>query len=115
MEEELAAIQEVCDEVERLGRLEGVVKLDNERMRDLLHDVALNLRVIHLVGLDDEVLFERLDRVDLPCILLLRHVHLAKATAPNDLEQLEIFDGHRGLVARGRAVSVENFGTRLKT
>ena len=86
MEEELAAIQEVCDEVERLGRLEGVVKLDNERMRDLLHDVALYLRVIHLVGLDDEVLFERLDCVDLSCILLLRHVNFAEAAASNNLE-----------------------------
>ena len=62
------------------------MKLDDERMRDLLHDIALDLRVINLIGLNDEVLFERLDRVDLPCILLLGHVNFAEATAPNDLQ-----------------------------
>ena len=56
VEEQLSAIQEVGDEVEALGRLESVVQLDDERVRNLLHNVALDLRVIHLVGLYDKVL-----------------------------------------------------------
>ena len=66
MEEELTTVEEICDKVKCLRRLEGIVKLDNERVRDLLHDIPLYLRILDLVVLDDEVLLERLHCIDLP-------------------------------------------------
>ena len=92
MEEELAAIEEIRDEVQTLARLEGVVQLHDEGMGDLLHDVTLDLRVVHLVSPDDEVFLERLDSVDLPGVFLLCEVHLAKRAASDHLDKLEIFN-----------------------
>ena len=92
MEEELASIQEVRDEVKRLRRLEGEVKLHNEGMRDLLHDVSLDLRVVHLVRPDDEVLLQSLHGIDLLRVLFARHVDFAKRASAHNFEQLEIFD-----------------------
>jgi len=68
------------------------VELDNEGVSDLLHDISLNLGVVYLVGADDEVFLERLDRVDLLRVLLARHVHFAEGAAPNHLQQLEVLD-----------------------
>ena len=85
-------VAEVCDKVESLRRLESVMKLDDERMRDLLHDISLNLCVVHLVCSDDEVFLQRFDRVDLLRVLLARHVHFAEGATTDDFEQLEIFD-----------------------
>ena len=65
MKEKLASIEEISDEVEAFSGLKRVVKLDHERVRDLLHDVPLNLHLICLVRPEDKVLFERLDGVDL--------------------------------------------------
>ena len=98
MEEKLTTVEEVCDEVEALGGLEGEVELDDERVRDLLHDVTLNLRVVHLVCTDDEVLLERLDSIDLPCVLLLGQVDLAKAAPADHLDQLEVLNAHIALL-----------------
>ena len=91
MEEELSAVEEIGDEVEALGALEGVVQLGHERMRDLLHDVTLNLRVRNLIRLDDEVLLEGLDGVDLAIVLFLGHVDFAEGAAAHDLQELEVF------------------------
>ena len=63
MKEKLASIEEISDEIEAFSGLKRVVKLDHKRMRDLLHDVPLNLHLIRLVCPEDEVLFERLDCV----------------------------------------------------
>jgi len=61
------------------------MKFDDKRMRDLLHDVSLNLRVVDLVGLDDKVLLERLDGIYNPRILLPSHVDLAEGAATDHL------------------------------
>ena len=105
MEEQLSTVEEVRHEVERLGRLEGVVQLDDERVRDLLHDIPLDLRVLLLVRSDDEVFLEGLDCVDLLRVLLARHVDFAEGAAADDLEQLEIFD--RQLFLLGVCTAVE--------
>ena len=110
MEEKLAAIQKVGDEIQTFVGLKGVVELDNERMCDLLHDVPLNLDLVRLVGADDEVLLERLHRVDLIACLLLGEVDFTKGASANDLEQLEVFDGQLGFllgVAQSEAALVE--------
>lgn len=114
MEEKFAAVEEVGDEVEGLWRLECKVKLDDKGMRDLLHDIAFNLCVLYLVGLDNEVLFERLDGVNLSSVLFLGHVDLSEATPPNHLQQLEVFDRQWLLLCRRRATIVENLSARLK-
>jgi len=86
VEEQLTAVQEVRHKVKRLGRLKGVVELDDKRMSDLLHNVSFNLGVVDLVSFDNEVLLERLNGVDLPTILLTCHVHFAERATPNDLQ-----------------------------
>ena len=65
MEEKLASVQEVSDEVQALVRLKGVVEFHDEWVSDLLHDVALNLHLIGLIGPNYEVFLKGLDRVDL--------------------------------------------------
>ena len=75
------------------------MELHDERVVDHLHYISLDLCVIYLISSDDEIFFERLHRIYLFIILFLSHVHFAKGTAANDLEQLEIFDLHRGVVA----------------
>ena len=65
MVEELSTIQEICDEVECLRRLERKMKLDNEGMVNQSHDISLRLRILHLIRLDYEVFLERLHRKDL--------------------------------------------------
>ena len=55
MVKKLSAVKEVCDEIERLRRLESVMEFDDEGVCDLLHDVSLNLCVIRLISTDNEV------------------------------------------------------------
>ena len=98
MEEELTAVEEVCDEVECLRRLEGIMKLDNEWVRDLLHDVPFYLRILDLVVLDNEILLERLHRENALVILLLSHVYFAKRATTHDLEQLKVINRHAFLL-----------------
>lgn len=112
VEEELTAVQEICDEVEGLGRLERVVQFHDKGVRDLLHDITLNLRVINLVGLDDEVLLECLDGVNLPSILLLGHVDLAKGATSDHLQQLEILNRELLISCRGQAI-IENLAVTV--
>ena len=88
------------------------MKLDDERMRDLLHDISLNLRVVHLVCSDDEVFLQRFDRVDLLRVLLARHVHFAEGATTDDFEQLEIFDSQLFLFGVCTTV-IEKFASRL--
>ena len=90
MEEKLTAIEEVCDKVESLIRLESVVELDHERMRDQLHNVPLNLRVLLLVVPNHEIFLECLHREDLSVIFFLCHIDFAKRASSDHLEQLEI-------------------------
>ena len=90
MEEQFTAIEEVCDKVESLIRLESVVELHNERMRDQLHNVPLNLRVLLLVVPNHEIFLECLHREDLSVIFFLCHIDFAKRASSDHLEQLEI-------------------------
>ena len=75
------------------------MELHDEGVVDHLHYISLDLCVIYLISSDDEIFFERLHCIYLFIIFFLSHVHFAKGTATNDLEQLEIFDLHRGVVA----------------
>ena len=90
MEEELTAIEEVCDKVESLRRLECVMELDDKRMRDQLHNVSLNLRILLLVVPNHEIFIESLHRVDLSVIFFLSHIDFAKGASSDHLEQLEV-------------------------
>ena len=93
MEEELASIQKICDKVQRLWRLESEVELDDERMSNLLHDVTLDLRIIELIGPDNEIFLKRLHCIDLVCIFLLSHVDFAERSPAHDFHEIEIIDG----------------------
>ena len=85
VKEHFTTVAEVCDKVESLRRLESVMKLDNERMVDLLHNVSLNLRVLLLVIPDHEIFFESLHRIYLAVIFFLRHIDFAKGASSNHL------------------------------
>ena len=60
--EELATIEEVHDHVEFVLRLEGVVHLHEERRLHMLQHVALRLRVVDLIPLQQVRLLEHLHR-----------------------------------------------------
>ena len=47
------------------------MKFDDERVRDLLHDITLYLHLIRLICFYDEVFLQCLDREDLVAVLLL--------------------------------------------
>ena len=94
MEEEFSTIEEVCDEVEALSRLEGVMELDHERVIDLLHDIALDLCIVHLIRSNDKVFLERLNSVDLASVFLLSQVDFSEGAATNYFQQLEIVHTH---------------------
>ena len=86
MEEKFTAIEEVCDKVESLSRLESEMELDHERMCDLLHNVPLNLRVLLLVVPNHEIFLECFHRVDLSVIFFLCHIDFAKGASSDHLE-----------------------------
>ena len=106
MEEKFAAVEEVCDEVQALLRLESVVKLDDKGVRDLLHDVSLDFRIIDLVRSDDEILLECLHRIYLLVIFLLRHIYFTKRASSYHLEQLEIIDANLSPLAADDIISI---------
>ena len=55
MVEQFTAVEEVCDKVKSLLRLESVVQFDDKWVSDLLHDVPFDFGVLNLVGFDDEI------------------------------------------------------------
>mmetsp|Transcript_26530 Transcript_26530/g.69700 ORF Transcript_26530/g.69700 Transcript_26530/m.69700 type:complete len:368 (-) Transcript_26530:7-1110(-) len=104
VEEQLATRAEFENEEELLGRLERVVKGNDERMRHRLQHIPLRLRVFHLVSLHDVFLAKHLHREDLIVLVLHKH-HLAVRTLPNDLQQREIVQRRTlGVVAIAEAV-----------
>ena len=97
MEKELSTIEEVSDKVQALCGLECEMKFHDEWMSDLLHDVSLDLGVVHLVCANNEVLFERFHGVNLASVFLFGHVDLAKRASSDHFQKLEIFHAHLGL------------------
>lgn len=106
MEEKFTAVEEVCDEVQALLRLESVVKLDDEGVRYLLHDISLNFSIVYLVRSDDEILLECLHRINLLVIFLLRHIYFTKRATSYHFEQLEIIDVHFSPLAADDIISI---------
>ena len=78
VEEQFSTIQKICHEIQALVRLKRVVELDHEGVRDLLHDVALDLHLVRLVCANDKVFLEGLDGVNLRTCLFLSQVDFAK-------------------------------------
>ncbi len=99
VEKQLTTVEEVRDEVQALARLESEVKLYDEGVCDLLHDVTLYLSVVHLVGADDKVLLERFDSVHSARVFLNGKVDLTKAATADDFLQSEVFYGQVALLA----------------
>ena len=81
---QLSAVQEIAHEVELLRVLECEMELDDEGMVDLLHNVALNLCVGHLLGPDHEILLQRLHGVDGPVRFFLHHVNFPERASSDD-------------------------------
>ena len=54
------------------------MKLDHERVSDLLHNIALNLHLVRLVCLDNKIFLEGFDRVDLVASLFLGKVNFSE-------------------------------------
>lgn len=66
MKEKFTSIEEVGDKVKTFVRLESVVQLDDKWMRDLLHNISLNLDLVRLIRSNDKVLLERLNCINFP-------------------------------------------------
>ena len=76
------------------------MKLDNERMSDLLKDPLLSFSVDKLPFRDDELLLEHFHCEDPAAFLLLRKVHFAEGSSSDhfvDDEPVDIqfLDGHQ--------------------
>ena len=93
MEEELTTVDVVHDKVQLVGGLERVVKVDKERVNQLLQNVLLGLGVIGFVSFHNVLLVEDLHGKDLLRSLPLDQQHLPEASLANDLQFLEIILG----------------------
>ena len=69
------------------------MKFHHKRMRNLLHDISFDLRVIQLIRPDDEIFLECLHCEYLVVIFLLGHVYFAKGAPANDLHKMEVLYG----------------------
>jgi len=70
------------------------MKVDEERVTELLEDTALAHGMLDLVVLDDVLLAQHLHRVDFPrCVHAHKH-HLPKVPLPYQLEQREVVHSH---------------------
>ena len=78
MKEKFTSIEEVGDKVKTFVRLESVVQLDDKWMRDLLHNISLNLNLVRLIRSNDKVLLERLHSIYFPVCLFLGKVYFTK-------------------------------------
>ena len=94
VKKKFTTVEKLSNKVERLCGLESEVELDHEGMRDLLHDVALNLRVFHLVSFDDEVFLEGLDCINVSRVLLFGQINFAERASSHYLEKLKVFHFH---------------------
>jgi len=61
-------------------------------MRDLLHDVPLNLRAMDLLRLDYKVLLQCFYGENRATILLARKIYFTERTAPDNFEKLEVLN-----------------------
>eukprot|EP01139_Manchomonas_bermudensis_P005649 Amastigsp_a175486_287.p2 type:complete len:380 gc:universal Amastigsp_a175486_287:226-1365(+) len=92
MEEQLAAVDVVEDEIQLGVALERELEADNERVVDAPKDPLLCARVLDLVALDDGVLGEHLHGVETPCVFLRDEHHLAERAFAQNLEQIKALD-----------------------
>jgi hypothetical protein len=101
--EELAALDEVHEEVDSVLVLEHVVHAHDEGVLDRVEDIFLELDVLELLIVDDYVLADALHRIDALRVHVLDQVDLAKGALANHLHDHEVLQAHRrlvGLVAR---------------
>mmetsp|Transcript_46607 Transcript_46607/g.117370 ORF Transcript_46607/g.117370 Transcript_46607/m.117370 type:complete len:318 (-) Transcript_46607:415-1368(-) len=70
---------------------EGIIQGANEWVVNFDHDVALGVRVLHIVGVDEEVLGKRLHGVHLTRADVIHEINLAKAPFTDFLLQRKVF------------------------
>ena len=58
------------------------MQFDDERMRDLLHDISFYFRILDLVVFYDEIFFECLHSKDAFVVFFLSHIYFAKRATP---------------------------------
>ena len=68
------------------------MELDDEGVRDLLHDVSLNLCVGRLIRTDNEVFLKCFHSIDPATVFFLCHEYFAEGASADDLKQLEVID-----------------------
>ena len=78
MEEKFTTIKKVDDKIQSFWRLEGEVKLDDERVVESFKDHPLDLSVVHLILAQYHVLFQCLHCKDAIVISLLHLVHFSE-------------------------------------
>ena len=83
-------------------------------MYEVLEDVLLRQRVLHLAALDDGLLVQHLHRVDLPVVLLAHLEHLAEAALADDLKEIKVLQAD-GLGGRHSTADRNGLWRRIDT
>ena len=90
MIEELASCEELHADVELALRLERELQTAQKRVVDLLQDLPLAARVLHLLPRQHARLHQDLQRVHLVVALAPHQQHLPERPLPDHLQQLEV-------------------------
>ena len=90
VEEKLATVHELHDQVQTLIVLKCVLKSHDERVIELFENLTLDTNAGHLVCLDEQVFQYRLHGKDLLCLIVLHQVDLAIGTASNSPQDSEV-------------------------
>ena len=94
VEEHFSTCAQVHDEEEFSLRLEGPVKLDNEGVVQLLHDLALVENRLHFLLSLEFVLPHDLHGVESSSVFLSREDNSAEGSSSDDLDLLKIVSSH---------------------
>uniref|UniRef100_A0A182MDE0 Uncharacterized protein n=1 Tax=Anopheles culicifacies TaxID=139723 RepID=A0A182MDE0_9DIPT len=95
LEHQITPVHVLHHEEQPVGRLEARVKRGQERMFGGQRQYAfLRHRAIHVVVLQDHVLFQHLDGVHLVRAFLFRQHHLAERTLAQHFDEVEVVQAH---------------------
>jgi len=90
MAEELAAFDELHQEVDPVIVLEHILHINQEWVVYLAQNIFLELDVLHLLVLEDDVLADALHRVQFASCGVLHQVHLAECALADHLTNLKV-------------------------
>ena len=91
---ELAALNELHDEVDSVSFLEDVVHPDNERVIDLVKDQLFDLERLYGLMLNHYILPDALHGVILAISTIFDQVDFSESASPDNTDELEVIERH---------------------